>query len=90
MLRHPGRDQAWLADQGYRSGLDGSAILSMSLSPKGKFLKQNAIGAVQEILSDFLCIWQKIWQKTLTFLIKHIKLLQAIFQSCHFIKKNWS
>jgi hypothetical protein len=39
----------------------------MSLSPKEKILKQNAIGAVQEILSDFLCIWQKNGQKTLTF-----------------------
>jgi len=62
----------------------------MSLSPKEKILKQNAIGAVQEILSDFLCIWQKNGQKTLTLLIKHIKTLQAVFQSGHFIEKNWS
>ena len=62
----------------------------MSLSPKEKILKQNAIGAVQEILSDFLCIWQKNGQKTLTFLIKHIKTLQANFQSGYFIEKNCS
>jgi hypothetical protein len=62
----------------------------MSLPPKEKILKQNAIGAVQEIPSDFLCIWQKNGQKTLTLLIKHIKTLQAVFQSGHFIEKNWS
>jgi hypothetical protein len=62
----------------------------MSLSPKEKILKQNAIGAVQEILSDFLCIWQKIWQKTLTFLIKHIRLMQVNFQSGYFIEENCS
>jgi hypothetical protein len=62
----------------------------MSLSPKEKILKQNAIGAVQEILSDFLCNWQKIWQKTLTFLIKHIRLMQANFQSGYFIEENCS
>jgi len=62
----------------------------MSLSPKEKILKQNAIGAVQEILSDFLCIWQKNGQKTLTFLIKHIRLMQANFQSDYFIEKNCS
>jgi hypothetical protein len=62
----------------------------MSLSPKEKILKQNAIGAVQEILSDFLCIWQKNGQKTLTYLIKHIRLMQANFQSGDFIEKNCS
>jgi hypothetical protein len=42
----------------------------MSLSPKEKILKQNAIGAVQEILSDFLCIWQKNGQKNFNFFNK--------------------
>jgi hypothetical protein len=62
----------------------------MSLPPKEKILKQNAIGAVQEILSDFLCIWQKNGQKTLTLLIKHIRLMQVNFQSGDFIEKNCS
>jgi len=62
----------------------------MSLSPKGKILKQNAIGAVQEILSGFLCIWQKNGRKTLTFLIKHIKMMQVVFQGVRFTEKNWS